>query len=859
MAKFYDRITHLINSQVPDFVLEDHPKFVQFLKSYYTFMESAELSFTSVETTNGILLETETNQQNYLVLDGTRIGSDTVQIDENDRIIYEDSSFGKFTNGEIITGQTSGATATILSEDLDNDRIFITSQNKFIIGETVTGNTSNASGIINNYKPNPVTNIQELLDFRDPDKVISNFLTKFRNELLNTLPENLDTDVNKRNLLKNVRSLYRVKGTSVGHQIFFRLLFGEESETTYPREQVLRVSDGKWGTSKILRAIATTGDTSDLVGRTIEGQSSDATAVIENVFKFQIGDDEVTEFILNEDTIDGTFTVGEEIRGTETDDSDTFIKATVTGLPDIPTVTNSGSLYSSADVVAVTGGGEGENIQIDNVGRGGITEFIIDDAGTNYTIGDSLTFTNTGTGGGGASAKVSVVNGGFTQEESTSTIDDHIVLEDETVRGDPYTGNKFVQETATGSGDITDVRIVSAGFNYLSLPTVVVTSSTGTGANIKTYGANIGRVQSIKIVEPGKEHQTSPTPPTLSLPTNMIVIDVSGAFSEDETVTALGVDGSTTISATVNSFDTNRGLLILSGATGTFDTDVTITGGTSGATATIKKFDQATATTTVVSTLDTAGTYINQDGHVSENTMKIQDSLVFQDFSYIIKVGRSINEWRDSFKKTMHSAGYYFAGEVSIVSTVNVEMRNITGLNSSTDYTPVAGIVNTLFTTIFGRRLGTTDDGTSLNANPILGVDPLFDTSTTDVFTPNTRDVTLKRTYTIIAQSKPKVNVRSEDFIFGYVVAGPRMKNIDKFKFSLYSGSGYAQNTNVGGPSDSSASTIYISPMLMQDWAEHRIIGTKDSDIDGELVQIGDISVADLKTYIALPTQITIT
>ncbi len=31
---------------------------------------------------------------------------------------------------------------------------------------------------------------------------------------------------------------------------------------------------------------------------------------------------------------------------------------------------------------------------------------------------------------------------------------DHIVLEDETVRGDVYTGDKIVQESGTGSEDI---------------------------------------------------------------------------------------------------------------------------------------------------------------------------------------------------------------------------------------------------------------------------------------------------------------------------------------------------------------------------------------------------------------------
>ena len=66
---------------------------------------------------------------------------------------------------------------------------------------------------------------------------------------------------------------------------------------------MLRVSDGKWDTNKILRAIVTTGDTSDLIGRTIEGEISGATAIVEDIFKFQIGTNEVTEFILNEDTI----------------------------------------------------------------------------------------------------------------------------------------------------------------------------------------------------------------------------------------------------------------------------------------------------------------------------------------------------------------------------------------------------------------------------------------------------------------------------------------------------------------------------------------------------------------------------
>jgi len=117
MAKFTDKISNLVNQQVPEFVLEQHPKFLEFLKTYYTFMESAELGVTSVQTTDGIQLETETAQTNELILNGSRIDTDRTQLDAGDKILLESTTFGKFTRGETITGQTSNATATVLAED----------------------------------------------------------------------------------------------------------------------------------------------------------------------------------------------------------------------------------------------------------------------------------------------------------------------------------------------------------------------------------------------------------------------------------------------------------------------------------------------------------------------------------------------------------------------------------------------------------------------------------------------------------------------------------------------------------------------------------------------------------------------
>jgi len=858
MATFKDKISQLINSQAPEFVVEQHPKFLEFVKTYFTFMESAELDVTSVQTTDGIQLETETAQNNELILDGSRIDSDRTQLDAGDKILLESSAFGKFTRGETITGQTSGATTTVLAEDLSNGRLFISAQDKFIIGETVLGSSSNASAVVNNYRPNPVTNIQELLNFRDPDKVISNFLTKFRNEFLNSLPENLNSSVNKRNLIKNVKSLYRAKGTNRGHELFFKLLFNEDSETIYPRENILRPSDGKWDTQLIMRAIQSsaqklTGQTADLIGRTITGETSGATAVVENEFRFQIGTNLVTEFILNEDTILGTFQAGEVVRGTANDDADVFIKATITGIPNTTSITNDGSLYSEGETVSVTGGGTSAIVNVDAIGRGSLTNFYVDGGGSGYEIGDDIVFNNTDTGGGSAEAKVSVVNGGFTQEESTSTEEDHLVLEDETTRSDPYTGNKIVQETGTGIGDVTDIRIIDAGSNYQSLPIVTVDDTNGSNASVFAYGTEIGRIQGLKIVESGAEYQQSPSPPTLTVRSKILVLNKSGNFQTTETVTGTGLDSSS-ITATVVSFDNDRNILTLSDSTGTFLSGSTITGDTSGAIATIKITDPATATATVAATANTAGAYINQDGHISETTMRIQDSLYYQDFSYVIKVGRTINDWRDSFKKTMHSAGFYFTGQVNLQTQVSAQIQSITGVNTGIDYEGIALIINTLFSTIFGRRLGTTTDGTTLRPNAQLGIDPDFTDSTSDHFTPNTRDLTLNQVVTLKIPSIAKITVRGDELKYGYAYCGPRMKNINTY-WRFLSGGDNPQTSSVGGTLDSTVSTN-ISPMQMANWANFRLTGLNSTDYDGELVQFRDITTPNLKTYIAFPTEI---
>ena len=828
MAKFSKKITNLLGSQVPEFVLEQHPKFVEFVRTYFTFMESAELTILNSQSTEGILLETETGQTNNLILNASRLGSEATQIDAGGKILQETSSFGAFTQNEIIKGSTSKAEAVILAEDNNNNgKFIITTQDKFIEGETIIGQSSNASGVIGSYRPNPVQNIQDLLNFRDPDKVIQHFLNQFRNEFMKTIPEDLHEDINKRNLIKNIKSLYRTKGTAKGHEIFFRLLFGLKSETFYPREQMLRVSDGEFTFNRVLRCINPVGNTGQLIGRQITGTTSGATAIVENISRFQIGATLVSEFLLNEESITGTFSVGEVVQGTATDTDDLFIKSTITGIPGTFTITNDGALYQNNDNIKLIGGGGGSICQVENIGQGSISEFYINAAGNNYQIGDKLVFDNQNTDGAGAIAEVAVVNGAIAGETGSGY--DHIVYETATSKNDINPGDKIVLEE--GIGDITDIRLINGGSGYSTTPTVTVTSSTGVNAEIFAYGNEIGNLLGIKVIEAGSGHEQSPSPPTVAIPQSIIVLQATGNYATDETVTG----GTSNNTGVVVSWDSNRGILRLKDVSGPFTGHEVLTGALSGTTGLMAKTDLATSTVDVVAVSASEGKYVSEDGHLSETTMKIQDSLYYQDFSYVIKVGRTIDEWRDAFKKTMHPAGFYFTGQVNIESRLNVKNRMpVIGRVSGISASPFIAILNTLFATVFGRRLGTEDDGTTLRANAQLGV---ADGSQAGVggapFASNTRDLTLKRTNIAFSfQFKPFYNFRTFNTNFGSVYAGPRLRSFDK----------YFQRS------------MSASSMVWGRVAELRAIGT-NTNADGSLLQYGDLSTI-AKTFITYPAEV---
>jgi len=997
MAKFTKKLSPLVSRQFPQHIQANNPLLVEFVKQYYSFMDSAQLTLSSVTDSDQILLETET--ESFLALDGT----DDSGNNANDYILDEEGTVGEFSKGETITGTTSGQTATILAEDTDNLKLYISANTKFVTGETVTGGTSGAQGVVGSYRANPNESISQILEYADVNDTLDDFFLQFRNSFLQTIPNDLTSDLNKRQLTKNILSLYKRKGTKKGHEIFFRALFNETPELYYPTVDLLRVSDGKFNTQNVLKTTLVSpsdGDMTKLVGQTITqaniaGNSvvNLASAVVESatVTAVNLGgiQRDVATLILNKESITGTFqnslghsiideTDGDDIvdedgnkilqqtfstiTGVANDDEDVTITCNIESISDDVTFVDRGRYYSVNENVPVSEqkGGTGLNAQIEQVSYGKIDDIIIESGGSGYAVGDALSVTNP-TDGSGLAGEVAVVNGGFTIEQDS--------LENGVIQLEDSSTDQLVMESATNSNtnDITKIKITNKGGGYLSLPTVSVTSSSGSSVNLFPVSSSVGRALSTKVLDHGYRYEEAPVlKPKLHLQIDSITGGVpqvgetvsatqedniilesfkdetyslfledfrqsklrlnseegdiltedgdSFVFEEnnepavfdgaeqDVLITEAGerivhtiyVDNGETdfmivthngstdsrlqfettdaVTGVVESFNGDTNILTLTDQTGSFDDKVTITGGTSGNTARVRVSDPASTVSTAGTVIETDGEYSGVDGHISENTKKIQDSLYYQDYSYVVKVGEAIADWREYLKSAVHPAGFYLAGEVSVVSRIDAKLRSGRLITAGIEQDEIIEAFRVIFGEKIGRRLGTTTDGTSLRASPALGIER--DAS----FTTNTRDVTLNQDITIKTGDDRETSFRTTNINQGFVYAGARMDSIGKFIFGAFShvpdrilidssnGSadagddliledalfnGQIKREPASDTMDSDAATIPRINSI-------RLTGTGDTSLDGELNQLGDFNTR-LGTRYAIPAQINTT
>lgn len=212
--------------------------------------------------------------------------------------------------------------------------------------------------------------LQNVRKYGDSEYTTDALIDQFFKNYGNDIPRNIVTD--KRNFIKHFRDIYKTKGTEEAYKLLFRVMFNSNAEFFYPSEVVLRPSDGVWKKDTTIRVITTgtdVGNPFDLKNTKITGQTSNATATVDNVLKFFIDGLEVYELTL--ENVTGIFEQETIIGRKLVDLNSPLVTVTATTTPQLSKIDIiDGAIgYKNDELVNISGGGLGRINGVDGSGK----------------------------------------------------------------------------------------------------------------------------------------------------------------------------------------------------------------------------------------------------------------------------------------------------------------------------------------------------------------------------------------------------------------------------------------------------------------------------------------------------------
>jgi len=592
-------ISQLIEGQLPDFVRDDAPKFVAFLKAYYEWME-----------TNGpIVYEAKilTSDQFSVTLP---VGASSTINQYQDQYVV------------VMNGPSKGHTRKISAYDPITRKVTV--EPVWDAAFIPPANTKIAIKM-------PVYP-GNLTDYRDIDKTLDSFIQYFKHEFLYQIPGNILAD--KRLILKHIKEFYQARGTEASYRFLFRILFNEEVEFYYPKVDLFRASDARWYVDRVMR-ITTIGNTFDWNNRQIVGVASGATASVESVTTSIIAGTTVTDLKLS--SIDGTFGI----------DPDT----------DLPEQIKIVYPYTPPEQSRL--GSHDDLLEPSTIVKSEASYLLLQalsvlTPGENYEVGDVISIT----GGGSlapASAVVSAVferyyNGRAQPPPTLYYIEPYWGASDDFESdGNPlndavaipglYYFND-VRSEITESDLLTDSEIILA-FGEVDVDDFFVGDEIaitgGTGVSQHRIITSYNGTTKIATVD-------APWDVPLDESTEYSILHTRGGIKAVE-ITDFGLGFETTPTVTITS---------TAGAGGVLPPDLGLIG-------------IAPGRWTLGRAGGLGGAATSTDSFLSSNKI-LQDSYYWQDYSYDLRFGQTIDKYGDIVKTILHPAGLKMFGSVSIKS-----------------------------------------------------------------------------------------------------------------------------------------------------------------------------------------------
>ncbi len=319
----------------------------------------------------------------------------------------------------------------------------------------------------------PLYEARKFFDYRDMETTIDDFISHFMAMYGGEFP--LYSYIPKERFLQSLREFYTNKGTVSSYKWFFRAFFNMDSDVYFPREDILRASDGTWVqpiTLKVSEALEGRNNSDVLryyVGQRVKTDTG--TAVVENVLTQVVGQQFsqfilVNEVYLKADSIQGTFTPGQIL--TNIDSPDIVVETRILPVITDLIIETGGSNYAPGDLVHFSEGpaggyGYGALARVKQVASTSLNSVIVDDGGDGYLVGLPVEFIST-TGQGASAVVAEIVYGEWLTEDGGFFLDEHqtpdqtdrIVLEDRNTIILELLIDPFVNATATVTGDSAD-------------------------------------------------------------------------------------------------------------------------------------------------------------------------------------------------------------------------------------------------------------------------------------------------------------------------------------------------------------------------------------------------------------------
>jgi len=267
------KIQQIIENQLPEFVISETPKAVEFLKQYYI---SQEFQGGPIDIAENLDQYKKLNNLNPDVISG--VSTVSTQIGTSDTEIYVDNTKGFPPQYGLVK--------------IDDEIITYTG----ITTNSFTGCVRGFSGITS-YRSalNP-----EELEFSSTNagthsvgSVAQNlsalFLKEFYRKLKQSLApgfEDLDfvENLDLNNFLKEIRTFYQTKGTSESFRILYNVLYGLDPTILNLKEFLVRSSDAEFIRREVLVAELISGSNpNNLVGQVINNNDNTASAPVSEV------------------------------------------------------------------------------------------------------------------------------------------------------------------------------------------------------------------------------------------------------------------------------------------------------------------------------------------------------------------------------------------------------------------------------------------------------------------------------------------------------------------------------------------------------------------------------------------------